>query len=124
MYFVPTKRGTLPLLWWTPCPQALQERLVSHDNPTGDVTNSEFELAASVSQLDDLAQRVDIREHTVHNLSDNSTTVAWQRKGASSTVGPVAYLLRLRALRQRHHRYIPLHDFIPGTINLMSDRAS
>jgi hypothetical protein len=124
VHFVPTKQGILPLLWRTPWPQALQYRLVSHDNPSGDVTNSEFELAASVAQMDVLAQHVDIREHIVHNLSDNSATVAWQRKGASSNVGPVAYLIRLQALHQRHHRYVPLHDFIPGTMNLMSDRAS
>jgi hypothetical protein len=77
VHFVPTKRGILPLLWRTPLPQVLQERLVSHDNPTGDVTNSELELAASVVQVDVLAQRVDIRGHTVHNLSDNSASVAW-----------------------------------------------
>jgi hypothetical protein len=124
VHVVPTKQGILPLLWRTPWPQAIQEHLVSHENPTGDVTNSEFELAASVAQLDVLAQYVDIRQHTVHNLSDNSATVASQRKGASSTVGPVAYLLHLQALHQRHHRYVPLHDFIPGTMNLMSDRAS
>jgi hypothetical protein len=64
------------------------------------VTNSEFELAASVAQLNVLAQYVEIHEHTVHNLSDNSATVAWQRKGASSTVGTVAYLLLLQALHQ------------------------
>jgi hypothetical protein len=103
VHFLPTTRGILPLLWQTPWPLALQERLVSHDNPTGDAINSEFELAASVAQLDVLAQQVDIRHHTVHNLSDNSATVAWQRKVASSTVCPVAYLLRLHALHQRHH---------------------
>jgi hypothetical protein len=82
VHFVPTKRGILPLLWRTPWPLALQERLVSHDNPAGDVTNSEFEFAASVAQLEVLAQKVYIHHHTVHNLSDNSATFAWQRKGA------------------------------------------
>jgi hypothetical protein len=82
----------------------VQDRLVSHDNKSGDVTNSEYELAAVTAQFDILAQCVDVRQHTVHNLLDNSATIAWQRKGASSTVGRLAYLLRLQALHQRHHR--------------------
>jgi hypothetical protein len=125
VHFVPTRDGSvLPLLWRASWPLSVQNRLVYHDNQSGDVNNSELELAASVAQLDVLAQTIDIREHTVHSLSDNAATVAWQRKGASSTVGPVAYLLRLQAIHQRHHRYVPLHDFIPGTANIMSDRAS
>jgi hypothetical protein len=78
VHFFPTKHGMPPLLWRTPWPKSLQDRLVSHDNPSGDVTNSEFELAASVSKLDVLAQNVDVCERTVHNLSDNNVTVAWQ----------------------------------------------
>jgi hypothetical protein len=124
-HFIPAKQGPLiPLLWRASWPLSVQQRLVSHDNQTGSVNNSELELTASVAHLDVLAQNVDVREHTVHNLSDNAATVSWQRKGASSTVGPVAYLLCLQALHQRHHHYVPLHDFIPGTANWMSDRAS
>jgi hypothetical protein len=84
--------------------------LVSTDNPRVSVTNSDLELAATIAQFDVLAQTFDVRSHTVHNLSDNAATIACQKKGAASTSGPVAYLLRLHALHQRHHRYIPLHE--------------
>jgi hypothetical protein len=50
--------------------------------------------------------------------------VAWQRKGAASTSGPVVYLLHLRALHQWHHRYIPLHDFISFVANVLAEKCS
>jgi hypothetical protein len=51
--------------------------------PRGAITNSE-------AQFDILAQAVDIRSHIIHNLSENSATIAWKRKGSASTSGPVA----------------------------------
>jgi hypothetical protein len=95
-----------------------------HRQPRGSVTNSGLELAATMAQFDALAQMFHVRSHTVHNLSDNAATVAWQKKGVASTSGPVAYLLRLHALHQRHHRYIPLRDFIPCVANVLSDQCS
>jgi hypothetical protein len=56
---------------------------------------------------------VDIRESTIHNLTDNLATMYWQRKGATSNMGPASCLLRLQALHQRHQRYVPLFDYIP-----------
>jgi hypothetical protein len=98
--------------------------LFSTDNPRGSVTNSDLELAATIAQFNVLAQTFDVLSHTVHNLSDNATTIAWQKKGDASTSGTVAYLLRLHVLHQRHHRYTPLHDFIPGVANVLSDQCS
>jgi hypothetical protein len=60
----------------------------------------------------------------VHNLSDNAATVAWQKKGAASSLGPVAYLLHIHALHQRHHRYLPIHNFILGVTNVLADQCS
>jgi hypothetical protein len=123
--FVPLPNGqTLPMLWRQQWPSSISTRLVSSSNPKGDITNSELEIAATIAQFDVLSQTFDIRSHTIHNLSENSATVAWKRKGAASTAGPVAYLLRLHALHQRHHRYIPLHDFIPGVANVLADQCS
>jgi hypothetical protein len=125
VHFVPLPNGQLlPLLWRESWPSSVAKRLVSTSNPTGTITNSDLELAATIAQFDVLAQSFDVRSHTVHNLSDNSPTVAWQKKGATSSSGPVAYLLRLHALHQRHHRYLPLHDFIPGIANVLADQCS
>lgn len=125
VHFVPLPDGTVePLLWRSPFPPEVAARLVSSDNLAGTITNSELELAGSVAQLDVLAQEFDVREKTVHNSSDNVATVWWQRKGAVSSSGPTARLLRIQALHQRHFRYVPLHDYIPGPANAMSDDCS
>jgi hypothetical protein len=71
-----------------------------------------------------LAQAVDICEKTTHNLYNNIAAVYWQRKGATTTLGPAAYLLRFQAFHQRFFRYIPLRDYIPGPVNVMADALS
>jgi hypothetical protein len=125
VHFVLLPDGTtLPMLWRSRWPRHISARLVSSSNPTGDITNIELELAASAAQADVLTQAFDVRSHPIHQLSDNSATVACNHKGAASTTGPVAYLLQLQALHQRHHRYVPLHDFIPGMANVMDDDCS
>lgn len=125
VHFIPDAGGViLPILWRQEFPAHISSRLVSFTNPTGDVTNSDLELAGSIAQHDVLAQFADVTERTVQNCYDNTAAVYWQRKGATTTTGPAAYLLRLQALHQRHHRYVPLHDYIPGPANVMADFLS
>jgi hypothetical protein len=90
VHFFPLEEGTIePLIWRAPFPADITKRLMLYDNPAGTITNSELELAGGgVAQFDVLAQHFDIRERTVHNSSDNVTTVWWQRKGAVSSSGP------------------------------------
>jgi hypothetical protein len=125
VHFLPLDDGTVePILWRATFPAEIAKPLVSSDNPAGTITNSELELAGGVAQLDVLAQHFDVREKTVHNSSDNVATVWWQRKGAVSSAGPTSRLLRIQALHQCHFRYVPLHDYIPGVANAMSDDCS
>jgi hypothetical protein len=98
--------------------------LSSFKNLNGDITNSDLELAGSIAQNDILAQAVDVCERTTHNSYDNIAAVFWQRKGATTTLGPAAYLLRLQAFHQRFFRYVPLRDYIPGPVNVMADALS
>ena len=83
-----------------------------------------MELAAAVAQPDVICSIFDLTEATIANLHDNTPAVFWQRKGSTTTTGPAAYLLRLRALHQRCEKYVPTHDYIPGPINRMADDAS
>jgi hypothetical protein len=125
VHFVPLPGGQLlPLLWREAWPTSIAKKLVSMNNPTGTITNSDLELAVTIAQFDVLAQSFDVRSHTVHNLSDNAATVAWQKKGGASSSAPFAYLLRLHALHRRHHRYLPLHDVIPVVANVLVDQCS
>jgi hypothetical protein len=87
-HFVTLPNGRVqPLLWRSKFDEQVQSQLVTFDSPGGTVSNSDLELAASVAQHDVLAQQVDVREATIHNLTDNTTTMYWQRKGATSTTG-------------------------------------
>ena len=94
-----------PILWREPFPPELQARLVSWDNPGGDITNSDLEQAAVNAGHDVVAQHIDVRHRTVATASDNTPTVAWTLKGSVSRDAPVAYLLRLLAL---HRRFIAI----------------
>lgn len=116
--------GASPVVWRLPFPKHIQQQLVSFANPSGAISNSDLELAGAFLHLDCAAQCYDIRERTVKAATDNTPTLFWSRKGSVSTTGPAAPLLRLMALHQRHHRYVKLHDFIPGVQNRMADDAS
>ena len=113
-----------PLVWRDTFPPHIQAQLVSTSNPHGSITNSDLELAGQMAHLDVLAQHYDCRERTVSTLTDNISARSWQRKGSTTTLGPAAYILRLQALHQRHHRYLNQSDYIPGPANAMADDAS
>ena len=119
-----TNSNIRPLLWRAPFPAHIQARLVSFDNPLGDITNSDLELAGLIAQQDIITQAVNCRGRTIVPLSDNTPTVAWHHKHSTTTTGPAAYLLRLNSIHQRHYRYIAKADYIPGPANQMADDCS
>jgi hypothetical protein len=125
VHFVPMPDGSIaPLLWRAQFPRSVQNRLVMYANPAGTITNSDLELSVSIAHHDVLAREVDVREATILNFSDNTPTVYWQRKGSVSSAGPTARLLRIQALHQRRHRYVPTFDYLPGPENVMSEDCS
>ncbi len=75
-----------PLLWCTPFPVSIQRRLVTADNPTGDLTNSDLELAGIIAHKDVLVQHVDARECTFSILCDNTPAVSCSHKGSVTAV--------------------------------------
>ena len=124
VHFIPSEGRIIPILWRRKFPLNIQRQLVSWTNPTGTLTNSDFELTGNIAHMDILTQFADVRERTIHNSSDNVASVYWLRKGSTTTTGAAAYLLRLQSLHQRQHRYIPRHDYIPGWANEMADICS
>ena len=113
-----------PIVWRWPFPPETQQQLVTYSNRHGTVTNSDLELAGSVMQHEAAAQCFDIRERTIHSKTDNTATMYWARKGSATTKAAATYLLRINSYHQRHHRYVPRHDYIPGPDNAMADDAS
>ena len=59
----------------------IAERLVSWENPTGDITNSDLEMAGQVFGWLALEAVTSIKRKHVGVRSDNSATVGWQTKG-------------------------------------------
>ena len=60
------------------------------------------------------AQHYAVAERTLHTGVDNKSALSWQKRGSITTDSTAAYLLRIQALHQRAHRYIPRHSYIPG----------
>jgi hypothetical protein len=116
--------SSAPMVWRLRFPTTVQRNLVSVEHPKGTVTNSDLELAATVVQHDAICHSYDARERTVHTGTDNQATQAWQQRGSTTTNAVPAFLLRLQAIHQRYHRYIPSHSYLPGSLNVMVDDAS
>ena len=113
-----------PILWRHPFPDHVQRRVVSFDNPGGDINNSQLELAGALAQHDIAAQAWDVRHCTIATRNDNSATVAWSLKGSVSRNDPVAYLLRLFSLHRREFRYTTTIAHLAGDLNRMADDCS
>jgi hypothetical protein len=113
-----------PMVWRESFPRNIQDSLVSFANPHGSITNSDLELAGVICHQDIVAAQTDCRELTLATLCDNTPAVAWIKKGSVSNNSSAAYLLRVFALHQRHHRYLTEVSHIPGVINTMADDAS
>jgi hypothetical protein len=81
-----TSNSTGPILWRARFDLDITNDLFSFSNPTGHVTNSDIELAASIAQHDIAVHSFDIRERTIASGSDNTpATVSWQTKGSTTT---------------------------------------
>ena len=116
--------GKEPRLWRAPFPPDIQKRVVSEDNPSGDLTNSDLEQAALLAGADVVASLYDVREATIASLSDNTPAISRKHKGAISADAPGAYLCRLSSLHRRHYRYAEETSHIAGDANSMADDAS
>eukprot|EP00536_Pseudo-nitzschia_multiseries_P009589 jgi/Psemu1/23634/gm1.23634_g len=110
-----------PLMWRSPFPWWVPSQLVSFDNPNGTITNSDLELDGYIAHNDVLAHAACVDAGITHNCYNNTAAVYWQRKGATTTTEPVAYLLRIQYLHQWLNKYAPLGDYIPGPVNHLAD---
>mmetsp|Transcript_50704 Transcript_50704/g.122309 ORF Transcript_50704/g.122309 Transcript_50704/m.122309 type:complete len:800 (-) Transcript_50704:1111-3510(-) len=127
VWFQPTDTGAYthpPIAWRYAFPDDIQKRVVSFDNPGGDITNSDLELAATIIQEAVLAEHCDVAESTITTGCDNTAAVSWRTHGSTTTKGPAAYLLRTAGLLQRQHRYRSEVFYLPGEANVLADAAS
>ena len=106
---------------------AQHPKLLSHsDNRQCAISISDLELAGTLAHKHILVQAADsqVAERPIWLAGDNRASLAWATQGSSTSITARAYLLRLGALHQRAHRYVPQHDYIPGKYNVMADDAN
>jgi hypothetical protein len=112
------------LLWCYHWPQDIIAQLITAQNPNGTISISDLELAGGLLHLDVLCRHYNVRERTILSKTDNLATLFWQRKGSTTSDKVPPRLLRLFAIHQRLHRYVPRHDYVPGGSNPLADDAS
>jgi hypothetical protein len=71
-----------------------------------------YQICGTLAHHDTLAHATNMRKQTCHMLCDNTPSVAWQRKGLTSTLGPAIYLLWDKALHVRTVLQMKLSDGI------------
>ena len=112
-------------MWRVEWPTEVVARLVTASNPEGDITNSDLEMAAEVLGWLVLEAVTETKWAHVGVCSDNSATVAWQRRGASKRSRVANRLLRVLAIRMRRNRASPLVTrHIEGDRNRLGDIPS
>jgi hypothetical protein len=125
-YWLPTSLGTLqaPIVFRVPFPPDLAARLVSAANPTGDLTNSHFELAALVTGSAVLTQHITTLHASLWCGSDNTPAIHWCQKGSTSSTRPTVHLLRWMAQIARDAPLSLSPMYVPGTSNTVADFCS
>ena len=123
--WVPGTKELAPIVWRVRWPKEVLARVVTWENPDGDITNSDLEMAAELLGFLVLEACVPLRWEHVGVCSDNSATVACQGRGASKRSAVTNRLLRALAIRQRVNRASPLVTrHLAGVRNHLGDIPS
>ena len=107
-----------------PFPKDVVDSLVIWTNPQGTFNNSKVELAGGIIHSDCVAQCFVVTERTVLSRTDKKAGLWWQRKGSVTCNYAPGHLLRLQAMHQRFHHYVPRIYFVRGMDNVIYDRPS
>ena len=105
-------------------PADITAHLVFWDNLEGQVANSDLDLAGNMLHHACMVNSFDILKRTTPSHTNNMVGLWCQRKGSATSTSPPAHLLRLQAIHQRFHRYVPRHEFLSGVYNSISDHPS
>ena len=83
------------MLWHAPFLVDIQQRIVSFDNPHGDLTNSNLAQVGILAQADVANTTFDLRERTLAPLNNNTAVISRTKKGTISSDQATAYLCHL-----------------------------
>ena len=79
----PEKSVLAPVVWCIEWPEEMNIRFVTFENPEGDISVSDLELAAVLLGCMVLEDLVDTKWKHIGILCDNTPAVAWACRGAS-----------------------------------------
>jgi len=114
-----------PIVWRVEFPPEICRQVVSQNNPTGSISNSDLEMTGLLLQWIVLESVTELAHAHVACWCDNTPTVAWATKLLSTKATKAAQILRILALRMLHCRASPLTTLhIAGDTNKMADFAS
>ena len=118
--------GLPPTVFRLQWPDDISSDLVSFDNPSGTINNSDLEMAGLLLLwlcIEGVAP--DLAHKHIALFSDNSPTVSWVTKMASKKSRIAAQLVRALALRLNVQQSCPLTPVhIPGIENALTDIPS
>jgi hypothetical protein len=112
-----------PTVWRAPFPAHIRHRLVSSINPTGDVSNSDLELAGYLLGHTVL-QTCSDQPTTVLCATDNTPTQAWVTRGSPTSNQAKAFLLHTLRRVCHAHNLSMVACFTPGWSNSLADFCS
>jgi hypothetical protein len=111
-------------LWRHPFPSNIQRQVVSSNNPSGSVNNSELELAGIVLSAH-LASALSQHPHpTIWCACDNMAAVAWANNGSTSSNAPSAFVLRTLGQLSQERRFTLSAFYLSGATNSIADYLS
>ena len=107
-----------------PFPPNIQAHIISTDNPTGDIMNSDLEQAEVLTQADVMNTVFDLCNWMLATLNNNITAISHNKKGAITSNQGAAYLCHLTSLHRHHHWYYHEVSHISGEANKMAKTLS
>ena len=114
-----------PTVWRVPWPIPIRAALVSFQNPSSTISNSDLEMAGMLLHYLVLEQLAPLRHVHVAAWCDNTPTVSWTNKLSASRSPIAGHLTRALAMRIHINEASHLTSLsIAGIDNTMADTAS
>jgi hypothetical protein len=122
-FYFPLHSGP-PTLWRATFHREIQRNLLTTNNPTGSLTNSDLELAGAIVGMLLAAQHPATQTPHVLVASDNVPAVSWLQKGSNSSNSASAFLLYQLACHRRAQPFTYSTVFTAGLSNHLADCCS
>ncbi len=114
-----------PIVWHVAFPQDIQNQLVSQENPSGTISNSDLEMVGLIFQWLVLENFADLTHTHVACWCNNIPTVAWASRLLLTKAAKAAHLLRILALQMIACQASPITTLhVEGNKYHMADFAS